>query len=223
MITVEINGKAYQIPEGITVVQALWHTGHELIKGIGCLGGVCGACTFTYRKKGEPGVRTALACQTLVEPDMVFSPPASMTASHARYRIQELKDPRADLFKYYPETRRCTRCNACTLVCPQGIDVRACVVKALSGEFAAVSDLFYNCVMCGLCAAVCDVSIKPNLVALYARRTQGARLSPRPVNLAMRIQELESKVYTPSLKKVLSMSENELRNLNLQDLGSAPT
>jgi len=215
-VTVEINGKLCQVPEATTVIQALWYTGHELIRGIGCLGGVCGACTFTYRKKGDPGIRSGLACQTLVEPDMVFTVPSSITISRAKYHIQEIEDPQADLIKYYPETRRCTRCNACTLVCPQEIDVRACVVKALSGEFAAVSDLFYHCVMCGLCAAVCDVSIKPNLVALYVRRTQGAHLSPRPHHLTMRIQELQCKVHIPLLQKVLTMSENELRNFNPQ-------
>ena len=33
-IAVDIQGKSYQVPEGITAVQALWYTGHELIKGI---------------------------------------------------------------------------------------------------------------------------------------------------------------------------------------------
>jgi succinate dehydrogenase/fumarate reductase-like Fe-S protein len=208
MITIEIQGRSYQVPEGITVVQALWYTGHEIIKGIGCLGGVCGACTFTYRRNGEPGTQTGLACQTLVEAGLVFSPPASLSVARAKYRISEIEDPCASLLKYYPETRRCTRCNACTLVCPQGIDVRGCVLKSLSGEFAAVSEMFYNCVMCGLCAVVCDVGIKPNLVALCARRAQGAHLSPFPENLSKRLQEMEHGAYVSDWQKVLERNEH---------------
>ena len=208
MITVEIQGRSFQVPEAITAVQALWYTGHELIKGIGCLGGVCGACTFTYRRSGEPGTKTGLACQTLVEEGMVFSPPASITTARAKYRIAELQDPRASLLKYYPETRRCTRCNACTLVCPQGIDVRGCVLKSLSGEFSSVAEMFYSCVMCGLCTMVCDVGIKPNLVALYARRSEGAHLSIFPENLSKRLQEVEQGIYVSEWQKILEKNEH---------------
>lgn len=212
MVTIEIQGKSCQVPGGITAIQALWYTGQELIKGIGCLGGVCGACTFTYRRKGDPGVKTGLACQTLVEEGMGFSPPASITMIRSKYRFPEVNDSKASLLKYYPETRRCTRCNACTLVCPQDIDVRACVLKALSGEFTTVSDLFYNCVMCGLCTVVCDVGIRPNLVALYARRSEGAHLSPRPENLLKRLQEMRSGAYASTWQKILQMNESELQS-----------
>lgn len=204
MVEVEIAGRPHQVPEGITAVQALWHAGHELIQGIGCLGGVCGACPFTYSKKGEPGVKTGLACQTVIVPGMSFSPPSSMSVRGPRYRVREIEDPQSALLKYYPETRRCTRCNACTLVCPQEIDVRSCVVKSLSGEFADVSDMIYNCVMCGLCTAVCDVAIKPNLVALFARRTQAACLMPRPENLSKCLERMESGADTEEWQKVLS-------------------
>jgi succinate dehydrogenase/fumarate reductase-like Fe-S protein len=208
MITIEIQGRSYQVPEAITVVQALWYTGHEMIKGIGCLGGVCGACSFTYRRKGESGTKTGLACQTLAEEGMVFSPPASLSVARAKYRISEIQDPKASLLEYYPETRRCTRCNACTLVCPQGIDVRGCVVKSLSGEFADVAEMFYNCVMCGLCAVVCDVGIKPNLVGLYVRRSKGAHLSPVPENLSKRLQEMEQGIYASDWQKILERKEH---------------
>jgi succinate dehydrogenase/fumarate reductase-like Fe-S protein len=215
MVTVEIGGKICQVPEGITAVQALWYSGHPLVKGIGCLGGVCGACTFTYRRKGKPGVQTGLACQTLVEEGMGFSPPASIEVTPAKYRFPDVDDPKSDLLKYYPETRRCTRCNACTMVCPQSIDVRACVLKALSGEFDAVSELFYSCVMCGLCTMVCDIGIRPNLVALYARRSEGVYLAPRPKNLLNRLQEMESGAYASKWQKILQMNEGELQSFLL--------
>jgi len=42
MVTVEIAGKKYEVPEGITVIKALWYSGQEVIRGAGCLGGFCG-------------------------------------------------------------------------------------------------------------------------------------------------------------------------------------
>ena len=33
---VEIAGKAYDVPEGITIIKALWYTGHDVIRGAGC-------------------------------------------------------------------------------------------------------------------------------------------------------------------------------------------
>ncbi|MDC4226198.1 MAG: 2Fe-2S iron-sulfur cluster-binding protein [Candidatus Manganitrophus sp.] len=38
LVTVEIMGKKYQVPQGITLIQAMFHTGHQITRGIGCLG-----------------------------------------------------------------------------------------------------------------------------------------------------------------------------------------
>lgn len=64
MVSIEISGKKYDVPEGITVIKALWYTGQEVVRGAGCLGGFCGACATYYRTKDDPKVRTCLACQT---------------------------------------------------------------------------------------------------------------------------------------------------------------
>ena len=39
MVTVEIAGKKYEVPEGITIIKALWYSGQEVVRGAGCLGG----------------------------------------------------------------------------------------------------------------------------------------------------------------------------------------
>lgn len=49
MVTIEISGKQYEVPEGITVIKAMWYAGQEVVRGIGCLGGFCGACAAYYR------------------------------------------------------------------------------------------------------------------------------------------------------------------------------
>ena len=45
MVTIEIAGKKVDVPEGITVVKAMWYAGIDVVRGVGCLGGFCGACT----------------------------------------------------------------------------------------------------------------------------------------------------------------------------------
>src|SRR2546426_10394153 len=67
MVTVEIAGEKYEVPEGITVIKALWYSGQEVIRGAGCLGGFCGACATYYRTKDDPKVRTSLAGSPAVE------------------------------------------------------------------------------------------------------------------------------------------------------------
>ena len=44
MVTVEIEGKPFQVPAGITLMKALWYVGKEVIRGEGCLGGFSWAC-----------------------------------------------------------------------------------------------------------------------------------------------------------------------------------
>ena len=57
MVTVEIAGKKYEVPEGITIIKALWYSGQEVVRGAGCLGGFCGACAAYYRTKDDPKVQ----------------------------------------------------------------------------------------------------------------------------------------------------------------------
>ncbi|KPK26937.1 MAG: 4Fe-4S ferredoxin, partial [Nitrospira bacterium SG8_3] len=73
MVTVEIEGKRFQVPAGITLIKALWYTGQDVIRGVGCLGGFCGACATYYRTKDDPKVKTCLACSMAVEDGMSFS------------------------------------------------------------------------------------------------------------------------------------------------------
>jgi len=213
MVTVEIAGKTFQVPEGITVIKALWYTGQDVVRGVGCLGGFCGACATYYRTKDDPKVRTCLACQTAVQDGMSFSMVPPFPARKAIYDVSKLQDPKQELFTLYPEAPLCRNCNACTEACPQGIDVREGVWRAVFGDFKAVSEMFMDCVMCGLCTPVCIADIAPNLVALYASRAQGAHFTDRPERLTHRIQEIEEGRYDAEWDRVLSMNEQELKDL----------
>ena len=210
MVTVEIEGKPFQVPAGITLMKALWYTGHEVTRGAGCLGGFCGACGTYYRTKNDPKVKTCLACSKAVEEGMSFSFAPAFPARKAIYDVPMLKDPKQDLFNLYPEAPLCRNCNACTEACPQAIDVREGVWKAVFGDFKSVSDMFMDCVMCGMCAPVCIADIAPNLVALYVSRAQGAHFSDKPVGLDARIKEIEDGCYTDEWTKLFQMSEKQL-------------
>jgi ferredoxin len=144
---------------------------------------------------------------------MSFTMVPPFPARKATYDIAGLQDPKQDLFTLYPEAPLCRNCNACTEACPQGIDVREGVWRAVFGDFKAVSEMFMDCVMCGLCAPVCIADIAPNLVALYASRAQGAHFTGKPERLAHRIKEIEDGRYDAEWKRVLSMNEQQLKDL----------
>jgi ferredoxin len=205
LVSVTISDHPCQVPHGITAIQALWYAGERPIRGIGCLGGSCGACVFSYRVGQDPAIKTGLACQTLVEEGMAFSfaplaPPAKPPAS---YTLQELEPTKEQLARFYPEARRCTNCMACNLVCPQGIDARALVRRSTAGDFNDAAERYTTCIMCGLCQTVCDVNIAPQRVGLFAHRAV-ARTLDVPAQLAIRIEEIRAGRYEAELSAAMA-------------------
>ncbi|MEW6323889.1 MAG: 4Fe-4S dicluster domain-containing protein [Nitrospirota bacterium] len=194
MVAVIINDRSFQIPHAITAIQALWYTGERPVHGIGCLGGSCGACVFSYRVGTDPAIKTGLACQTLVEEGMQFSFTPQPGKPGAAYILDDLLPAKEQLAKFYPEARRCTNCMACNWVCPQGIDARAMVRRAAAGDFANSAERYTTCIMCGLCQTVCDVGIAPQRVGLFAHRAV-ARTMEIPAQLAARIEEIQAGRY----------------------------
>jgi len=210
-ITVEIMGKFYPVPEGLTMLQAMWHTGHRLTRGAGCLGGICGACSTTYRTKDSIKIKNALACQTLIEDGMSFSLVYSYYPNRkVPYDFNEVEEPKQDLFRYYPEAALCRNCDACTIACPKGIDVRAAVWKAVFGDFKECAEHFLPCVMCSLCVQVCIADIAPNQVGVFVRRAQGIFFENKSSQLSKRVDEIENGDFDQEWERVLSLSDGEL-------------
>lgn len=212
VVTVEIMGRKYGVPQGITLVQAMWHTGHEMIREIGCLGGVCGACATLYRTPDSHKLKSGLGCQIIVEEGMSFSISRSFPVRKPIYHLEEIDDPKQDLFKYFPEVAHCRNCNACTEACPQGIDVRTGIWKAVFGDFKDASDLFMPCVMCNLCVPVCIAEISSNQVGLYVRRAQSVFFSDRHPILLKRIEEIKDGKFDSEWETLFSLSEKELKD-----------
>ena len=73
MIPIFVMGKKYDVPDSLTIMKAMEYAGYQYIRGCGCRGGVCGACSTVYRKPGDYKIYTGLACQTVVEPGMYLT------------------------------------------------------------------------------------------------------------------------------------------------------
>jgi succinate dehydrogenase/fumarate reductase-like Fe-S protein len=194
VVLITINDHPCQVPSAITAIQALWYAGQKPIRGIGCLGGSCGACVFSYRIGKEPTVKTGLACQTLVEEGMQFTFAPQPVKPPAAYTLDDLLPTKEQLAKFYPEARRCTNCMACNWVCPQGIDARAMVRRSTAGDFQEPAERYTTCIMCGLCQTVCDEGIAPQRVGAFAHRAVARALAP-PTELLARLEQIAGGAY----------------------------
>ena len=88
-IPIFVMGKQYEVPETLTIMKAMEYAGYKYIRGCGCRGGVCGACATVYRTAGDYKIRTGLACQTVVEPDMYLAQLPFYPALHGKYDFKE--------------------------------------------------------------------------------------------------------------------------------------
>lgn len=211
-VTIEVDGAFHSVPQGITVIQAMWEIGRATVHGVGCLGGVCGACPITYRLAGQFDGKSGLACQTPVRDGMSIAFYPSDLSKKTIAPLPAAAPTPKTLFQYYPETKRCVACRACTLVCPQEIDVMGGVRGAINGELASVAEKFTACVMCGLCAAVCEVQIRPHRVGMYARRLTGAFYPKQATDLMDRISEIEHGKFQAEWEAVMAADTNEAPN-----------
>lgn len=204
-VTIELDGSSHSVPEGLTVIQAMWYLGRTMVRGVGCLNGVCGACSITYRLPGPVESRTGLACQTLVEESMAitFLPPDASKKEITPLSV-DVPDEKK-ILNFYPETRRCVACGACTTICPQGIDVMGGVRAATNVEFSEVAERFTSCVMCGLCSMVCDARIRPHRVGIYVRRLSVAAHPGSAEQLLSRIDEINTGRYAEDWERVMSL------------------
>jgi heterodisulfide reductase subunit C len=210
LIPVYIMGKRYEVPRGLTIMQALEYAGYRLIRGVGCRGGFCGACATVYQIKGSPQLQFDLACQTEVQPDMYLTQIPFFPTQKAGYKINELKPAAEVILQYYPELVKCFGCNTCTKSCPQDLEVMEYMADALRGDVKAAADKSFDCVMCGLCAARCPQGLQPYNVAILCRRITGKLRSGRSRHLDERLAELKSGKYKGEIEQLKRASREEL-------------
>ena len=190
LISIELEGRKIDVPAGVTVIEALWDTGHDVKRGIGCLSGLCGACTIAYMEEGGRRVKFGLGCQTLVQPDMNVIMMPFFPSRRAIHDQPALANPETRLADLYPELQSCNDCKCCN-VCPEWIVVAKVMQDARQGDYAAVAKGMRGCIMCGLCASRCPHGISPHFVGMFLQRAWGCSQQP-PENLTRRLAEQDN-------------------------------
>ena len=211
MMQIYIMGKAYDVPEGITIMDAMEYAGYRFVRGAGCRSGFCGACGTVYRKDGEYRLEFALACQEMVEEGMHLTQLPFTPAPRADYSLEELNAQDNVLLQHYPAIARCVSCNTCTKACPQDIEVMDYVQAALRGDLKKVTELSFDCIQCGLCAMRCPADIKHYHLSQMARRLYAVTESPRPDHLEQRMKELDEGAHEPELDALMQLDLDELK------------
>ena len=206
-----VMGKAYDVPTGITIMDAMEYAGYRFTRGAGCRSGFCGACGTVYRKEGEYRLEFALACQEMVEEGMHLTQLPFTPAPRTSYALDELDPTENVLLQFYPEIARCVSCNTCTKACPQDIEVMDYIQAALRGDLGRVAELSFDCIQCGLCAMRCPADIKHYHVAQMARRLHGVSASPVPEHLTARLAELREGAYDAELDELVATDVDALK------------
>jgi Fe-S oxidoreductase len=215
VVDIYVMGKHFQVPQGLTIQAALEYSGYNLIRGVGCRSGFCGACGTIYCFKNDPQLRYALACQKTVEPDMYLTQIPFFPAASALYNVEDMEPAEGEnlLLKLYPDLLTCFGCNNCTKSCPQDLEVMEIVSAAIRGDYEKVYEKSFDCLMCGLCAARCPQGLRPYLAAIAGRRLRGAHLAPKSQHNLDRTCEIEEGKYDAELNQLKHMSREELRKL----------
>ncbi|UCF09948.1 MAG: 4Fe-4S dicluster domain-containing protein [Candidatus Bipolaricaulota bacterium] len=206
-----IMGKAYDVPPGVTIMDAMEYAGYRFVRGAGCRSGFCGACGTVYRKEGDYRFEFALACQEMVQDGMHLTQLPFTPAPRAAYELPSLDSSENVLLQYYPEIARCVSCNTCTKACPQDLEVMEYVQAALRGDLAEVAALSFDCIQCGLCAMRCPADIKHYHMAQLARRLLSVSASPVPEHLTERLKAMASGACGEELDELVGLDVDALK------------
>ncbi len=216
MIPVYIMGKKYLLPETLTIQKAIEYAGYQFIRACGCRGGICGACPTVWRVKGDYQLHFGLACQTVIEEEMVLAQLPFFPANKAVYDLEQLQATGEAIASLYPEVMKCVGCNTCTRACPMDIDVMEYINAAMRGDVARTARVSFDCIQCGLCSARCPAQIAHYHVAQLCRRLYGRYVLPRAEHLASRVDEIQAGKYDGFLEELTRMDEDQLRKLYVE-------
>ena len=202
MVTVFLFGKKYEVPDSLTIMEAMEYSGYQLVRGCGCRNGFCGACATIYRIKGDRELKTCLACQTQVQEGMYVASIPFFPTDKRTYNIEDLKPNQQVMMELYPEIYSCIGCNACTKGCPQGLKVMQYIAYAQRGEYEKAAHASFDCVGCNICASRCPAQISHSAVGLLCRRLTGKYIAPKCEHLAKRVAEIENGDYVTLIEKL---------------------
>ncbi len=211
LVPIYIMGKKYMVPEALTIMKAMEYAGYTYIRGCGCRGGICGACSTVYRKPGDYHIRVGLACQTVVEPEMYLAQIPFYPANRAVYDYQSAEAIADEVFKAYPELLRCVACNVCTKACPMDVEVMDYISTIKRGDLEAALEISFDCIQCGLCASRCMGELPQYHIAQMVRRLVGGKITPKAEHMATMVEQIAQDRYHAEIEKLKAMSEDELK------------
>jgi succinate dehydrogenase/fumarate reductase-like Fe-S protein len=194
-------------------MKAMEYVGFRFIRGCGCRGGICGACSTVFRREGDYRLYTGLACQTVVEPGMYLTQIPFYPALRKAYEFEELQAEPESIFEHYPEIFRCVACNACTKVCPMDVEVMDYVSALKRGDIERAAEISFDCIQCGLCASRCMGELPQYHIAQMARRLSGGKLKPKAEHLAEVVAKIADGKFDEMLDALKSKSPEELRDI----------
>ena len=219
LVNVYFYGKRYQVPDDLTIMNAMEYAGYTLKRGCGCRHGFCGACATIYRIKGKNELKTCLACQTQVQEGMYIASIPFIPTDKRTYDIGEIRPTEQIMMELYPEIYSCIGCNACTKACTQNLNVMQYIAYAQRGEFEKCADASFDCVSCGVCSSRCPAGISHPMVGLLARRLTGKYIAPESEHLTKRVDEINHGQYDELIEQIMQKPIEEMQELyNTRDI-----
>ena len=212
-VNIFLFGKKYEVPSSLTIMNAMEYAGYQLVRGVGCRCGFCGACATIYRIKGQQELKTCLACQTKVEDNMYIATLPFFPLVKKPYDIEKIKPTEQIMMQLYPEIYACIGCNACTKACTQELNVMQYIAYAQRGDFEKCAEESFDCVMCGVCSSRCPAGITHPQVGLLARRLNGKYLAPGCGHLEDRVKEIENGDFKELIEALMAKPIEEMKEL----------
>lgn len=211
LVPVYIMGKRSMVPETLTIQKALEYAGYQLVRGCGCRGGVCGACSTVYRILGDHKLYFGLACQTVVQENMALAQLPFYPNKRKKHDIDNLEPTAETMISLYPEITKCVGCNTCTRACPMEIKVMDYINQAIRGDIKRCAKTSADCIMCGLCTSRCPAQITHYQVAMLARRLDGAKVAKPAEHLKVRVSDIEKGKYSAMMDELVGIPDDELQ------------
>lgn len=213
MATIYIMGKAYKVPNTLTITKAIEYAGYRFIRSCGCRGGFCGACTTFYRVKNDYKLYVDLACQKRVEDEMYIVQLPFIPAEKPKWDLGKMKPTTDEVIRIFPEITRCLSCNVCTEACPQDIEVMRAIQALRRGDLEDVVNLTFDCISCGACSIRCPAEITHYQVFQLARGLYGKYETIPAKHLMERVKEIEEGNFDDELSKLMDMNVEKLKEL----------
>ncbi|MBF0399208.1 MAG: (2Fe-2S)-binding protein [Magnetococcales bacterium] len=207
LITIGFDGTEYQVSPGRTLLVALEEAGLRFVRGVGCRGGVCGACTVLYRSPESHALVAALLCQEEVKEGMEILSLPYIPQKKVPHSLTLAADdtPEYHVLNLYPEVNNCVMCGECSRLCPVGLDVMAYVGMIKRGDLRGAAQASFTCVQCQACVLRCPSSISQPNAALAARRFHGRFQDAPADHLSKALEKLESGHYRSIFRRVRRM------------------